>query len=112
MFCCRSLGPALVRDAGGLVLDIPLNVYRHYQNSSVRDKLDILYAIELRAQLLALEKQIDESLDPYIFVREAYLQNRNFEIFDGNPPAAEIPDDEFDEISDEDLEGFDLDEEE
>ncbi len=103
-------GPSTLRDVGGLALDIPLNPQRHYDNSSVRDKLDVLNAIEVRAQLLALEKQVDESLDPYIFVREAYLQNRNFEIFDGNPPAAEIPDDEFDEISDEDLEGFDLDE--
>ncbi|MEM7281136.1 MAG: VacJ family lipoprotein [Pseudomonadota bacterium] len=104
-------GPTTLRDAGGLALDIPLNPLRHYENTSVRDKLDVLYAIELRAQLLALEEQVEASLDPYIFVREAYLQNRNFQIFDGNPPAAEIPDDEFDEISDEDLEGFELDEE-
>lgn len=103
-------GPSTLRDAGGMVIDFPLQPLRYYDNSSVRDKLAILYAAELRAQLLSLEKQIDDALDPYLFVRDAYLQNRNFEIFDGNPPQNSIPDDEFDEISDEDLEGFELEE--
>lgn len=34
------------------------------------------------------------ALDPYLFVRDAYLQRRRNAVYDGNPPAE---DDEYDE---------------
>ena len=44
-------------------------------------------------------KLLEDSQDRYITVRESYLQNREFEIYDGNPPD----DDEFfDEFFEED----------
>ncbi len=33
-----------------------------------------------------VSEQIDEAFDPYLFLREAYLQNREYLIYDGNPP--------------------------
>lgn len=92
------LGPSTLRDAMLYPLFIVSNPLYHYNNTSVRDKLYILRAIELRARLLPLEGQLEESKDPYITVRESYLQNREFEIYDGEPPE----DDEFfDEFLDE-----------
>ena len=37
------------------------------------------------------------ALDPYTFVREAWRQKRNYDIFDGNPPNE---DDNFEKILD------------
>ena len=77
---------------------------RNFFETGVRDKLLISEIITGRASLLALDGQIAASNDPYIFVREAYLQNRNFVIYDGNPPIVE---DEFEDDFDEDLDSFD-----
>jgi len=85
------LGPSTLRDAILYPLLVVSNPLHHYDNTSVRDKLYILRAIELRARLLPLESTLEESKDPYITLRESYLQNREFEIYDGEPPE----DDEF-----------------
>jgi phospholipid-binding lipoprotein MlaA len=43
--------------------------------------------VTLRAQLLPFDQQLESATDPYILVRDVYLQNREFKIFDGDPPA-------------------------
>lgn len=96
-------GPSTVRSAVGL-LPNQLAHGRNFFETGVRDKLLISEIITGRASLLALDSQIAASNDPYIFVREAYLQNRNFVIYDGNPP---IEEDEFEDDFDEDLDSFD-----
>ena len=40
----------------------------------------------LRAELLPYQADIDSASDPYIFMRDVYLQNREFKIYDGEPP--------------------------
>jgi phospholipid-binding lipoprotein MlaA len=85
------VGPLTLRHAVLLPLDIVSSPLYHYDNSSVRDKLYILRAIELRARLFAAEKLLDDSKDRYVTLRESYLQYREFEVYDGNPPE----DDEF-----------------
>ncbi|MGB5627615.1 MAG: VacJ family lipoprotein [Woeseiaceae bacterium] len=98
------LGPATLRDAVAIPIDIVSSPLYHYDVSSVRDKLYILRAIELRERLLVAEKFLDDSKDRYITVRESFLQNREFAIYDGNPP-------EDDEFFDEFFEEEDLEEE-
>ena len=89
------LGPSTLRDAVLFPLFIVSNPLDHYDNTSVRDKLYILRAIEVRARLLPLEKQLKESKDPYLTLRESYLQNREYEIYDGEPPEDDDFYDEF-----------------
>jgi phospholipid-binding lipoprotein MlaA len=43
---------------------------------SLRTGLAALYLIDTRADLLPADKLVDKAFDPYIFVREAYLQKR------------------------------------
>ena len=43
--------------------------------------------ISLRAQLLPLQADIDAADDPYVLIRDVYLQKREFDIYDGDPPA-------------------------
>ena len=42
--------------------------------------------IQVRAALLPRDQQVYEAYDPYAFVRDAWLQNREYMIYDGNPP--------------------------
>jgi phospholipid-binding lipoprotein MlaA len=37
--------------------------------------------------LQAVDALKEASLDPYTFVRDAYLQKRENDVFDGNPPS-------------------------
>ena len=95
------LGPQTLRDALLLPVDIAADPLYHYNNTSVRDKLYVLRIIELRARLLSAEKLLEDSKDKYVTTRESYLQNRVYQIYDGNPP--EEDDEFFDEfLEDED----------
>ncbi len=51
-------------------------------------------AVDKRADLLDADKFLDEQLDPYVFIRTTYLQNRLNKVFDGNPPRQKF---EFDD---------------
>ncbi|MEL6868635.1 MAG: VacJ family lipoprotein [Pseudomonadota bacterium] len=99
------LGPSTLRDAVSLPLDQALHVRNYIDESGTRDKLLVLQIISLRARLLAFDEQIQASNDPYIFIREAYLQNRNFSIYDGAPPET-VDEFDIDDDFDADLEDF------
>lgn len=94
-------GPSTLRDAVAMPVDFFLDPLLHYRNSSIRDKLWVLEVIDLRASLLSAEGLLEKSYDPYITIRQSYLQNRRFDIYDGNPPEE---DDFYDEFLDEEFE--------
>jgi phospholipid-binding lipoprotein MlaA len=93
-------GPSTLRDALLMPLDFLVDPLYHVDDSSVRDPLYVLRIINLRARLLSLDELLEDSADPYITLRESYLQNREFEIYDGDPPADD--DDLFDEFLEDD----------
>ncbi len=91
------LGSSTLRDATMLPLNFLADPLLHYNNSSVRDKVYLVRAIDLRARLLSVEELLlKDAYDPYITLREAYLQRRKYLIFDGDPPDIydEFPDPE------------------
>ncbi|MEM7612021.1 MAG: VacJ family lipoprotein [Pseudomonadota bacterium] len=83
------LGPSTLRGAFGLPVDQALDMRNYLNNTGLEDKLLVLQIISIRAGLLPLDEQIEAANDPYIFVREAYLQRQNFLIYDGEPPEDE-----------------------
>lgn len=87
------LGPMTVREAVSLPFDIAADPLRYYDDDVVRWSLWLLRLVDVRARLLPLEGLLQDSPDPYVTMRESYLQNREFEIYDGNPPIED--DDEF-----------------
>ena len=93
------LGPQTLRDAVFLPVDIIFDPLYQYDNSSVRDKLYFVRLIDLRYRLLVADKFLDDSQDRYVTTRESYLQNREYEVYDGDPP---VDDDFFDEFLEED----------
>jgi len=86
------VGPRTVRDTGGLIVDIYTDPPWYTINKSVatRNSLVALRFIDVRASLLPSDKVVDEAaLDKYAYVRDAYLQRRRNQIFDGSPPRLE-----------------------
>jgi phospholipid-binding lipoprotein MlaA len=51
--------------------------------------LDIVHS---RAELLPLDGTLQRTYDPYAFIRDSWLQQREFAIFDGNPPPETLED--------------------
>jgi len=74
----------------GLLANTQINPVLQWPKSSVRSKMFILWTIESREALLSLDEAMRESFDPYLFLRDAYLQNRQYLIFDGNPPEPDF----------------------
>jgi phospholipid-binding lipoprotein MlaA len=95
------LGPNTLLDALSTPVDIASDPLYHYDNSSVRDKLYVLRIIDLRMRLLTAETLLEDSKDPYLTLRESYLQNRRFQVYDGDPPSTDEEEDLFEEFFEE-----------
>lgn len=84
------LGPSSKRDVIGVPVTVVTNMlfYAGYVvGAPVFIPLSVLGAIDKRARLAGPMRIRDQAaLDPYLFVREASLQQREFLIYDGNPP--------------------------
>jgi phospholipid-binding lipoprotein MlaA len=52
----------------------------------------VLDVIHSRAELLPLDGTLQRTYDPYAFIRDSWLQQREFAIFDGNPPPEQLED--------------------
>jgi len=72
------LGPYTARSGIGILANVQLNPLLQMENSSWRAKLAILWFIETRAAFVGPDEVVQDAYDPYIFVRDAYLQNRQF----------------------------------
>jgi phospholipid-binding lipoprotein MlaA len=72
------LGPNTLRSAVGIPANLQLNPVVQMSNSSVRSKLLILWFFETRAALVGADDTVFDAYDPYLFLRDAYLQNRAF----------------------------------
>jgi len=88
------LGSSSVRDTVGLLPDSHFDPVLNHKPSGVRGFLWVTRAIGKRADLLDASRILEEAaLDKYVFQRDAYLQRRRSQVYDGNPPRAarEVP---------------------
>ena len=74
-------GASSVRDSIGLILDTAFNPINYHDEIVLRLALYLVGEIDFRSSLLGYDELI--SGDRYLFVREAYIQNRNYLISDG-----------------------------
>jgi phospholipid-binding lipoprotein MlaA len=81
-------GPSTVRDAFGDAVDAPLSPFIGITDGELNLALGawVIYQVDRRSRLLDVDAQVFEAYDPYIFVRDAYLQNRRYRVLDGNVP--------------------------
>ena len=74
-------GPSTVRDAPSIYVDGLTAPYPYINDIGVRNSIFGLNIVDTRASYLSMEKVI--SGDKYVFVRNAFLQNREFKVKDG-----------------------------
>lgn len=75
------LGPSTIRDGAGMFFQFALwTPYVYINEDAVAYSLAALRYVDLRSQLLSSERIMDEALDQYSFMRDAYLQHRNYQI--------------------------------
>jgi phospholipid-binding lipoprotein MlaA len=80
-------GPSTIRDSLGLYIDAKTDVSQQLADTAARNTLTLLRLTDKRERYLALSDAVKQaSLDPYTFTRDAFLQKRLNDIYDGNPP--------------------------
>ena len=82
------VGPSTPRGVVGLAGDTASNPINWVSPVAWPYAAGTLKTIDMRADRLTASKIVDEaSVDRYEFIRNAYFQDRNYKIYDGNPPA-------------------------
>ena len=87
-FVIPLLGPSTARDAPARAVDPQWYYNRAIDNNTVTWSLWGLDMLRTRANLLKAGSVLDEAgaIDKYTFVRDAWLQRRRNQVYDGNPP--------------------------
>ena len=96
-------GPSSVRDTGGMLVDRLMDPTSYIYPVWARFAVSGVRVVDGRSQLLAATSLIDAAaLDRYAFLRDSYMQRREYLIYDGNPPGRDdgAPDGSSDGTSD------------
>jgi len=81
------IGSRTLRDTAGFAVDTFADPLGQIDAIPVRNSLRGVRIVDIRASLLPADKVVDEAaLDKYAYIRDAYLQRRRNQIFDGRPP--------------------------
>lgn len=92
------LGPSSLRDSVGLPLEMQLTPETWVSPEALRYSLTGVRVVNTRANLLQASRLLgDVALDPYVSVRDFYLQRRRSLVYDGNPPDDAQPEERWDE---------------
>jgi phospholipid-binding lipoprotein MlaA len=80
-------GPTTVRDGSGSLIRGYADPIGYMNDVPTRNVLHVLNLVDLRASALQAESLVDQAaIDPYTFIRRAYLQRREYLVYDGKPP--------------------------
>ena len=84
-------GPSSLRDTTGLVVDtVAFDPISYIDDPRTRNQLRLVKFIDKRAQYLPASDLLDDAaLDPYAFMRDAYLQRRESQVKDGEVTKAD-----------------------
>jgi phospholipid-binding lipoprotein MlaA len=96
-------GPSSLRDAPSRVVDYFLGPLTYASIPwEVEWGLRPFDVVHTRAELLTLDPTLERAFDPYAFMRDAWVQQREFNVFDGNPPPESLEDyEEFEDLEEE-----------
>jgi len=84
------IGPSSARDTVGWAVDYYTWPVAWVDDNTTRWALIGVRFVSVRADLLEATKILETAaLDPYVFVRDAFLQRRRNLVWDGNPPPDE-----------------------
>lgn len=82
-------GPSTLRDGIGIGADSYVNpVGRQIDGNDVFFYWAVR-GIDLRAQFLSRDGELTDAYDPYVLMRDVWMQNRAYQIYNGDPPVAD-----------------------
>ena len=80
-------GPSTLRDTAGMPVDTSVDYVRNLDHIATRNSAMAVRIVDKRAGLLDAGNMLNEAaIDKYTFTRDAYLQYRRNQVYDGNPP--------------------------
>jgi phospholipid-binding lipoprotein MlaA len=89
------LGPSTLRDTASMPVDSEMDLLSTIEHIRTRNQLKALELIDKRVSLFEYEKLLEDAIDEYAFLRDNYLQNRQYKVLDGDIPFEdECADDE------------------
>ena len=89
------IGPSTLRDGVGRAVDVYINQFGYgslINNIDVRNSIYGLEVVARREALLEVTNTVDRTaLDPYSFIRDAYLKRRSVQVNGSNAAAEKLP---------------------
>jgi phospholipid-binding lipoprotein MlaA len=83
------LSSSTLRDAAGTGVDLYADLVGEFRPIRLRNSAVALRLVNTRAELLDASRILEQAaLDKYVFQRDAYLQRRRSQVYDGSPPRA------------------------
>ena len=79
-------GPSTFRDGVGRLGDSYIHPVGRAIHGNDEWTLWIVRGIDLRARYLDQDAEFNEAYDPYVLMRDIWMQNREYQIYDGDPP--------------------------
>ncbi len=80
------LGPSTPRDGVGRVGDFFVSPVGRAIHGRGEWGLWIVRGIDQRARYLDDDEELKQAYDPYVLLRDVWMQNREYQIYDGDPP--------------------------
>lgn len=84
------IGPRTTRDTFGWLVDTTADPVWRVDDVALRNSLVGVRFVDVRASLLPTDKVVEQAaFDKYVYIRDAYLQNRRSVVRDGKPAPRE-----------------------
>jgi len=81
-------GPSTLRDGVGRYADSLYHPASRALHGRNKWGYWIVRGIDQRARYLDQDAELKQAYDPYVLMRDVWLQNRQYQIYDGDPPLA------------------------
>jgi phospholipid-binding lipoprotein MlaA len=85
------LGPSTLRDTAALPVDFVGHPLGHVSPAADRIAIGAAGAVDARARPLPLDTALDQALDRYTFMRDAYLQHREAQVHRDIDSGGDVP---------------------
>ena len=90
------LGPSTLRDAPALAADAQTDLRVQLDiTEDERTALALVFVVDKRASVLSADATLEAAFDRYAFIRNAWLQRREYQVLDGDvpePPPEDLED--------------------
>ena len=91
-------GPKTLRSLAGDLTDVFFNPLLNIDDTNLKMKANIINILQDRSDLSTFEEELDNSFDPYQYIKDSYIQNRKYKIHNGGITEDDEVDFDFDDF--------------